>query len=503
MAGEPSNPPEAIARARLAARAQQHDVAAPSDTPVSAAAAAAATAPVDVSLQQQMQQQQAELAALQAHNARLTAEVGELEGTRSELRGVISQMTAIYDVDQEEKAQLQARLDAQLAATIALSGEPARPTPGTFPNPNEPSALPAPPIPGELVSHGRFNSAYAQDAGGAAPVASATHAVQHSRLLKPAAIDIFVTNGATHISDWLLVTAHKLKVANVPQRDWAQTASCSLDQQASLFWIQTTQGVSASTLTWEFFSESMVKAYGSKDRERLARVKLDRIKQEKDVPDFARRFHTLVASVKKLPPSAGELIHRFKAGLKPRVYQKMLLKSRDEDWTSLEEIIRDAIAAETDLSAAEAMSGMLSEHVGRISAATAPAVGSKRKALHATPSGPRSNPGDAKRSGGQQALTPETAPILPPDGISDADKSRLYAPFGVVWREHNRRKAKAEERAGKWCQACDDGHFTHQCPRKQAMLGGGAAPLGNRINTARYKLSEFSWPTAAAHGRKK
>ncbi len=502
MAGEPSNPPEDIALARLAARAQQRDSVAPSDTPVSAAAAAAA-APVDVSLQQQMQQQQADLAALQAHNARLTAEVGELEGTRRELRGVISQMTAIYDVDQEEKAQLQARLDEQLGHTIALSGEPARPTPGPFTNPNEPPALPAPPIPGGLVSHGRFNSTYAQDAGGAAPVASATHAVQHSRLLKPAAIDIFVTNGATHISDWLLVTAHKLKVANVPQRDWAQTASCSLDQQASLFWIQTTQGVSASTLTWEFFSESMVKAYGSKDRERLARVKLDRIKQEKDVPDFARRFHTLVASVKKLPPSAGELIHRFKAGLKPRIYQKMLLKSRDEDWTSLEDIIRDAIAAETDLSAAEAMTGMLNEHVGRISASTAPAVGSKRKALHATPSGPRSNPGDAKRSGGQQALTPETAPILPPDGISDADKSRLYAPFGVVWREHNRRRLKADERAGKWCQACDDAHFTHQCPRKQAMLGGGAAPLGNRINTTRYKLSEFSWPTAASHGRKK
>ncbi len=70
-----------------------------------------------------MQQQQADLAALQAHNARLTAEVGELEGTRRELGGVISQMTAIYDVDQEEKARLQARLDAQLAATIALSGE--------------------------------------------------------------------------------------------------------------------------------------------------------------------------------------------------------------------------------------------------------------------------------------------------------------------------------------------------------------------------------------------
>ncbi len=244
MAGEPSNPPEEIALARIAARAQQHDAAAPGDTPVSAAAAAAAAAaPVDVSLQQQMQQQQADLAALQAHNARLTAEVGELEGTRRKLRGVISQMTAIYDVDQEGKAQLQARLDAQLGNTIALS---------------------------------------------------------------------------------------------------------------------------------------------------------------------------------------------------------------------------------------EAMSGMLNEHVGRISATTAPA-----------------------------ALTPETAPILPPPGISDADKSCLYAPFGVVWREHNRRKQKADDRAGKWCQACDDGHFTHQCPRKQAMLGGGAAPLGNRINTARYKLSEFSWPTAASHGRKK
>ena len=247
------------------------------------------------------------------------------------------------------------------------------------------------------------------------------------------------------------MTAHKLKVANVPQRDWAQTASCSLDQQASLLWIQTTQGVPASTLTWKFFSESMVKAYGSKDRERLARVKL---KQEKDVPDFARRFHTLVASVKKLPPSAGELIHRFKAGLKPRVYQKMLLKSRDEDWTSLG--ICDAIAAETDLSAAEAMTGMLNEHVGRISASSAPAVGSKRKALHATPSGPRSNPGDAKRSGGKQALTPETAPILPPDGISEADKSRLYAPLDIVWREHARRRLKADERGGTWCQACDD-----------------------------------------------
>ncbi len=179
------------------------------------------------------------------------------------------------------------------------------------------------------------------------------------------------------------MTAHKLKVANVPQRDWAQTASCSLDQQASLFWIQTTQGVPASTLTWKFFSESMVKAYGSKDRERLARVELDRNKQEKDVPDLATRFHTLVASVKTLPPSAGELVHRFKAGLQPRVYQKMLRRSRAEDLTSLEENIRDAIAAETDLSAAEAMTGMLNEHVGRISASSAPAVGSKRKALHA------------------------------------------------------------------------------------------------------------------------
>ena len=57
---------------------------------------------------------------------------------------------------------------------------------------------------------------------------------------------------------------------------------------------------------------------------------------------------------------------------------------------------------------------------------------------------------------------PETAPILPPDGISEADKARLYAPLGSVWREHTRRKLEADERGGTWCQACDEGHFTHQ-----------------------------------------
>ncbi len=151
MAGEPSNPPEDIALARIAARAQtasqQHDAAAPSDTPVSVAAAS-----VDVCLQQQMQQQQADLAALQADNARLTAEVDDLEGTRRNVRGVISQLTAIFDEDQAEKAQLKARLDAQLGHTIALSGEPARPTPEPFTSPNEPPALPAPPIPGERTA---------------------------------------------------------------------------------------------------------------------------------------------------------------------------------------------------------------------------------------------------------------------------------------------------------------------------------------------------------------
>jgi len=88
--------------------------------------------------------------------------VDDLEGTRRNLRDVIRQMTAIFDEDQAKKAQLSARLDAQLGYSIVLGGEPARPTPESFPN--EPLALPAPPIPGELGSHGRLNSTYAQDA---------------------------------------------------------------------------------------------------------------------------------------------------------------------------------------------------------------------------------------------------------------------------------------------------------------------------------------------------
>jgi len=70
-------------------------------------------------LQQQMQQLHANLAALWADNARLNTEVDDLEGTRRNLRDVIRQMTATFDEDQAEKAQLNARLHVQLGHSIA------------------------------------------------------------------------------------------------------------------------------------------------------------------------------------------------------------------------------------------------------------------------------------------------------------------------------------------------------------------------------------------------
>jgi len=85
--------------------------------------------------------------------------------------------------------------------------------------------------------------------------------------------------------------------------------------------------------------------FGYQDEEQVARDELDDLKQTGSVEDFARKFQACVARIKALPPSEGDLIQRFRKGLKPEILQHVAVDpATRKRWTALQLFIAFASA---------------------------------------------------------------------------------------------------------------------------------------------------------------
>jgi hypothetical protein len=70
---------------------------------------------------------------------------------------------------------------------------------------------------------------------------------------------------------------------------------------------------------WDVFARTLEQAFGHKDLEKNARDKLDVLKQTGSVEDIANKFRSLVAEIVAMPPSEGDLLQKFRNGLKPDI----------------------------------------------------------------------------------------------------------------------------------------------------------------------------------------
>ena len=98
-------------------------------------------------------------------------------------------------------------------------------------------------------------------------------------------------------------------------------------------------------ITFAAFEAFLREHFGYQDEEQVARDELDDLRQTGSVEDFARKFQACVARIKALPPSEGDLIQRFRKGLKPEILQHVAVDpATKKRWTALQPFIAFASA---------------------------------------------------------------------------------------------------------------------------------------------------------------
>jgi hypothetical protein len=101
------------------------------------------------------------------------------------------------------------------------------------------------------------------------------------------------------------------------------------------------------------FARTLEQAFGHQDPEQNARDKLDVLKQTGSVEDYANKFQSLVAEIVAMPPSEGDLLQKFRNGLKPDIQMAASIDPvTGTRWMNLRKFISFACA--TDASRAQA-----------------------------------------------------------------------------------------------------------------------------------------------------
>jgi len=98
-------------------------------------------------------------------------------------------------------------------------------------------------------------------------------------------------------------------------------------------------------ISFAVFEAFLREHFGYQDEEQIARDELDDLRQTGSVEDFARKFQACVARIKALPPSEGDLIQRFRKGLKPEILQHVAVDpATKKRWAALHPFIAFASA---------------------------------------------------------------------------------------------------------------------------------------------------------------
>lgn len=98
------------------------------------------------------------------------------------------------------------------------------------------------------------------------------------------------------------------------------------------------QGKAVNVNSWVFFRDALSTLFGHLDEEQVARDNLNSLVQTGSCEQYLREFQSYVAQIKKLPLSEGDLMDRFKRGLKPSLKAQVLLNpATGRPWDSFSE----------------------------------------------------------------------------------------------------------------------------------------------------------------------
>jgi hypothetical protein len=161
------------------------------------------------------------------------------------------------------------------------------------------------------------------------------------------------------IKDWLATMVQWLGSGMCVPEQRVGLAQTFLTGRAANLWRAKSAVLQAQGFNiqdWDVFIRTLEQAFGHQDPEQNARDKLDVFKQTGSVEDFANKFQSLVAEIVAMPPSEGNLLQKFRNGLKLDIQMVASIDPvTDTRWMNLHKFMSFACA--TDASRAQASKG--------------------------------------------------------------------------------------------------------------------------------------------------
>ena len=168
-------------------------------------------------------------------------------------------------------------------------------------------------------------------------------------LPKPAS---FSGNGGADVDETLFRYEAYLAGSRIPKQDWPAHAMQLLEGKALSAWTAVAMPASkaGTPVTWEMFTEVMLKAFAHPDREHSARLQLYKVQQNNNqaASEYVRYFNSLAVRCGNDPPKQQELINFFYSGLSHALKEKCAVNHKTgKFWTDLKALQDHTIALST------------------------------------------------------------------------------------------------------------------------------------------------------------
>jgi hypothetical protein len=140
--------------------------------------------------------------------------------------------------------------------------------------------------------------------------------------LRPADPPKYAGGNKDVIKDWLATMIQWLGSGMCVPEQRVDLAQTFLTGGAASLWRAKSAVLQAQGFDvhdWDVFARTLEQAFGHSNPEQNARDKLNALKQTGSVEDYAIKFQSLVAEIVLMPPSEGDLLQKFRNGLKPDI----------------------------------------------------------------------------------------------------------------------------------------------------------------------------------------
>ena len=140
--------------------------------------------------------------------------------------------------------------------------------------------------------------------------------------LKPTDPPKYAGGNKDVVKDWLATMAQWLGSGSCVPEQRVPLAQNFLTGGVASLWRAKSAALQAQGVDiqdWDVFTGTLKQAFGHQDPEQNARDKLDVLKQTGSVEDSANKFQSLMAEIVAMPPSEGDLLQKFRNGLKPDI----------------------------------------------------------------------------------------------------------------------------------------------------------------------------------------